>query len=110
MRDESHRLVIVELRNEGFQNLGDFQRLVGARVIGAIAPVLPCSEKENLDAGLTALGVGGENIRFINPLWINALMGLHMAERRQPVAVDGGTLEIECLGRCPHLSGELGLH
>ena len=49
------RLVVVELRDERGEHLGRGQRLVGAREIGAVAPVLRIAEEEHLDAELPGL-------------------------------------------------------
>ena len=60
------RLVVIELRQEGRQDLGLGDRLVGAREIGAVAPVLSAAEKEHLDAGLPALLHEAEDVRLLD--------------------------------------------
>lgn len=42
--------------------------------------------------------VDGENIRFLDASRVDALMALDMGKCGQPVAIDGGPLEIEVFG------------
>ena len=52
----------------------------------------------------------GEDVGFFGVARVDALLRLHRRERRQPVAVDRGALEVERLRRLLHLDGELLLH
>ncbi|MNT18495.1 hypothetical protein D3C72_1537080 [compost metagenome] len=56
------RLVLVELGQEGAEDFGIGVRLVDAGEVGAPAPVLTRAIEEDLNAGLTALGMQGEDI------------------------------------------------
>ena len=49
------RLVGIKLRHEGIEDLGRREAFVGARKIGAIAPVLKGPEEKDLDAELSGL-------------------------------------------------------
>ena len=49
--------------------------------------------------------VDGKHIRLLDTGGIDALMALDMRQGRQPVAIDGGTLEIQILGGFPHRCG-----
>ena len=89
------RLVVVELGEEGAEHLAGLERLVGAREIGAVAPVLPGAEEEHLDAGLAALLMDGEDVGLVDRLRVDALVGLDVGERGEAVAVARGGLEIE---------------
>ena len=60
------RLVGVELREKRVEDLGWREALVGARKIGAIAPVLKSPEKKHLDAELSGLFDDGEDIRLFD--------------------------------------------
>ena len=97
-----HRLVVVELGDEALQHLLDGQRAVGAREVGAVAPVLAGAEEEHLDAGLPAVLEGGEHVRLLDALRIDGLVGGDVGQRPQPVAVLGGLLVVEVLGRLLH--------
>ncbi len=100
-------LVVVELRQEGAQHLGGVERGVRLREVGAVAPVLAGAEEEHLDAALAALLVDGEDVGLLDGPRVDALVALHMAERGQPVAIDGGALEIERLRPPPPLPSEI---
>ena len=102
-----HRLVVVELCQERAEHGGAVEALVGAREIGAVAPVLPGAEEEDLDDRLAALLVAGEEIGLLEGPRIDALRALDMGEGREAVAIDGGGLEIEPLGRLLHLARHL---
>ncbi len=54
--------------------------------------------------------VDGEDVGLLDALRVDALVALHMRQRRQPVAIDRGALEIEVFGGLLHLPGNLGLH
>ena len=69
-----HRLVVIELRQEGAEDLAGLERSVGAREIGAVAPVLAGAEEEHLDADLAALLGETEDIRLLDRLGIDALL------------------------------------
>ncbi len=75
------RLVVVELGDERFQHLLDGKAFVGAREIGAVAPIVPGAEEKHLDAGLACLQMRGEHIGFLHTLRVDALARLDVAER-----------------------------
>ena len=70
------RLVRIELRQKGIEHLARRQAAVGARVIGAIAPVLEGAEKEHLDRELPRLFADREDIRLLGVARIDALLSL----------------------------------
>ena len=104
------RLVVVELGEERAQHFAGLEGRIGLREIGAVAPVLPGPEEEHLDAGLPAFLMDGEHVGLVDGLRVDALMRLHMRQCRQPVAENGGSLEIELFGGVLHRAGYLGLH
>ena len=59
-------LVVIELGEERAEDFGLGEALVGAREIGAIAPVLTRAEEENLDAGVAGLLGDGEKVGFVH--------------------------------------------
>jgi len=95
-------LVVVKLRQETLQNLRCREALVGAREIGAIAPVLPGAKEKHLNAGLAAVLEAGKDIGFIDRMRIDALVRLDMGEGREPVAIDGGGFKVEAFRRLLH--------
>ena len=60
------RLVGVKLREKRVEHLAWREALVGARKIGAIAPVLVGAEEKHLDAELPGLFDDGENVRLLD--------------------------------------------
>ena len=93
------RLVRVELREKGAEHLAGVEALVGAREIGAVAPVLTGAEEEHLDAELPGLFGDGENIGLLDAARIDALRALDGGERGDAVAQPRGALEFERFGR-----------
>src|SRR5882672_5204420 len=104
------RLVVVELREKRAQYLAGSERPVGARKIGAIAPVLAGAKEEYLDAEKAAVLEDRENIRLLDIARIDVLVRLHGRQRREPIAQYGGALEIERLGRLVHFACEIFLY
>ena len=94
----------------GAEHLTGFERAIGARKIRAVAPVLPGAKEEHLDARIAALLMHGEHVGLFHRARVDALARLHGRERREAVAIDRGTLEIERGRRFLHLAGELFLH
>ncbi|OIQ67457.1 hypothetical protein GALL_509640 [mine drainage metagenome] len=110
-QDETgRRLVVVELRQEGIEHFALRQALVGARKIGAVAPVLPGTKEEDLDTGISALLMDGEHVGFLDRARIDALLRLDRRQRRETVAVKGCGFEFELGGSLFHLARELLLH
>ena len=68
-----NRLVVIELGQEGAEDLGRLGGAVGLGIIGAVAPVLAGAEEEHLDAGLAALLEETEDIRLVHRLRVDAL-------------------------------------
>ena len=72
------------------------------REVGAVAPVLAGAEEEHLNARLPAVLVGGEHVGFLDALGIDGLVGGDVSQRPEPVAVFGGLLVVEPVGRFLH--------
>jgi hypothetical protein len=66
-------LVVVELGDERFQDFLDRHAAVGAREIGAIAPIVAVAEEEDLDAGLAGVLMRGEDVGFLDAFRVDAL-------------------------------------
>ena len=88
------RFVVVELGDERLQHLFRAEALVGPGEVGAVTPVMAGAEEKHLNAGLARVLMGGEQVGLFEGLWIDALMGLNMAQRRQAIAEARGTLVI----------------
>jgi hypothetical protein len=104
------RLVVIELAQEGGHDVRILVALVDPREIGPIAPVLACPEEEDLDAGLAALGMQGEDIRLFQSLGIDLLFLGDGGERADPVTQARGPLELHVVGGLLHLLGHAGDH
>ena len=52
----------------------------------------------------------GKNIGFIHRMGIDTLMGLHLRQGGNSVAIHGGRFKIQRLGGLLHLPGKLGLN
>jgi hypothetical protein len=104
------RLVVVELREEGAQHFFRRERLLRAREIGAVAPVLPGAEEEHLDTGVAALLVDREHVGLFHCARIDALLRLDRRQCGEAVAVERGGLEFEFVRRLLHFGRELLLH
>ena len=104
------RLVVVELRDERLQHLLDREALVGAREIGAVAPIVAAAEEEHLDAGLPRLLMRGEHVGLLHRLRVDALARLDVAERGQPVAEARGALVVLLEARLVHQGMQPELH
>jgi hypothetical protein len=66
-KDHARRgLVVVELADEGAENLAWGQRRVGLGEVGAVAPVLPGAEEEHLDTGHAGVVMNREHVSFFN--------------------------------------------
>ena len=81
-----------------------------AREIGAVAPILSGAEEEDLDTGMAAFAVQGEQVGLVEGGRVHALRRLDMAHRLQPVAQPGGGLEVHGVGRLGHLGLDVFLH
>src|SRR6185437_9969208 len=92
------------------QNLARPVRAIRLRKIRAVAPVLPGAEEEHLDAIEATLLMHRKDVGLLDAARIDALVRLDGGQRRQTVAVDGGTFEIECARRLFHFAGKLVLH
>jgi hypothetical protein len=104
------RLVVVELGEERGQHFLRGERLLRAREIGAVAPVLAGAEEEHLDTGIAAFLVDGEHVGFFHRARVDALLRLDRRQRGEAVAIDRGRLEFELGGSSLHHAGELFLH
>ncbi len=97
------RLVGIELRQEGIEHFARTEALVGARKIGAIAPVLIGAEEEDFDAELSGLLGNGEDIGLLDGMRIDPLHALDVGERGDAVAQPRRALIVEHLGGLVHL-------
>ena len=102
--------LLVELREEALQHLllGHVGGVRGKEA--AMTPILATTDEEGLDAGRRALGGDRPDIGVGHALGIDRLAALDEGERAQPVAQDGGKLEVHSFGRRRHLVGEFFLH
>src|SRR5690606_11360289 len=113
VRKQNHsryRLIIVELGDEGAKHFARLQRGISFREVGAVTPVLPGAEEEDLDAVLSAFLMDGENVSFFDRLRVDALVRLYVRERGETIAIDGGAFEIERLGGFLHRGCDLRLY
>ncbi len=94
--------VEIELRQERVEHLLARQSPVGARKIGAVAPVLVGAEEEHLDAELPRLLGDREHVGFGDRARIDALLALDRRERADAVAQPRRALEIERRGGLVH--------
>ena len=94
--------VEVELRQERVEHLLARQSAIGARKIGAVAPVLIGAEEEHLDAELPRLVSDREHVRFGDRARIDALLALNRGERADAVAKPGRAFEVERRGGLVH--------
>src|SRR5215468_10446748 len=104
------RLIIVELGHERLEHLLNRKTLVGAREVGAIAPVIAGAEDEHLDAGLPRLLVRGEDIRLFDAVRVDALARLDVRERGQAIAKARSSLIVLLQARLVHQAMQPALH
>ena len=96
----------VELREKGVEHLLAGERPVGARKIGAVAPVLVGAEEERLDAEYARLLGDGEHVGFGDRARIDALLALDRRQRADAVAQPRRLFEVERRRGFAHLGGE----
>ncbi|MNV38737.1 hypothetical protein D3C71_1302990 [compost metagenome] len=104
------RLVLVELAQEGGEDFRVAVGLVHARKIGAPAPVLAGPIEEDLDAGLSAFGVQGEDVGLGHAVGVDAVLHGNGRQGADAVAHAGGGLEIHLVGRRLHLLRQAADH
>ena len=90
-----HRLVGVELPEEGLQHRRRAFVAGMAGKIGAVAVVAPGAKEENLDAGLSAGLMGGDDVGLPGVAQVDVLVRLDAGEGADAVAVKGRLLEFE---------------
>ena len=78
--------------------------------VGAIAVVAPGAKEKDLDAGLTGLLGGGDDIGVLDTLDIDVLMSLNVGHGANSVAESRSRLKVEACGGLFHLLGEVFLH
>src|SRR5262245_46770683 len=113
MRDQNafrRLLVVVELGDERFQYFLDRHGSVGAREIGAIAPIVAVAEEEHLNTGLAGLLMRGKNVGFFDAFRVDALARLNVAKRGEAVAEARRPLVILAQGRLVHQRAQAELH
>jgi hypothetical protein len=109
--DQTRRvLVVVELGEEGFHDLGRFGTGAGLGVEVTVAPALVGADEEDLDAGLAVFKVEGDDVRLGHASRVDALALLDLGQRLDPVAERGGTFEFHGFGGRGHRLGEIGLN
>uniref|UniRef100_A0A0N5A6X5 PE-PGRS family protein n=1 Tax=Parastrongyloides trichosuri TaxID=131310 RepID=A0A0N5A6X5_PARTI len=104
------RLVLVELAEEGGQNLGIGVRLVDAREISAVAPVLAGAEEEDLNTGQPAFGMQGHDVSLgvAHALGVQARFHGDGRQGADAVAHPGGVLELHVVRGRLHLFRQAG--
>ena len=96
------RHVLVELDEKARHHLG-FRNVVGVRrEESAMPPILPAANEEGLDRHGPALAGEREDVGIAEPFGMDRLAALDVGQRAQPVAVDGGKLEVLPLRRFGH--------
>ena len=88
---------VVELADEGLQHLGGVDLAPDPGVIVVVAPVLVGADEEDLHAGLTAFHMQRDNVGLVHPLRVDALGGLNLRQRLDPVAQGGCAFELHRL-------------
>ena len=95
-------MLAVKLREKGVEHFRLGQARVGAREIGAVAPVLIGAEEKRLDAEAPRLLGDGEDVGLFDRARIDPLRALNGGERRNAVAQPRRALEFEPLGGRGH--------
>ena len=94
-QDQAGRiLVVIELRQKRLHDLGRFGPGTGLGVKVAVAPGLVGADEEDLHAGLAFVQVQRYHIRLGHALRVDALGGLHLRQRLDPVAQGGGAFKL----------------
>ena len=104
-----HRLVGVELAEEGFQHR---RRMVVAGVageIGAAAVVAAGAEEKDLDAGLPPGLMRREDVRLLDALQVDVLVRLDAGEGADAVAELGRLLELQDVAGFLHAHRQMAL-
>ena len=89
------RARFVELADEGRQHRRLVELADMGREIGAIAEILAGAQEEHLHADLPALGVGGEDVGFVDRGQGDRLVRLDVGQRADAIAQHRRTLEFE---------------
>ena len=110
-QDQARRgALVVELADKTFQHFGQRQVAVVTREVGPVAPILSGAEEEHLYASLASFCMSSEQVGLVEGGGINALRGLDVAHRLQPVAQFRRRLEIHGVGRRRHFGFQFVLH
>ena len=104
-----HRLVVVELREEGRQHLFGCVVAIVFGIPDGRAPVLPRAEEEGLHRGLPSLAVNGEHVGLDQAVRIDALALAHGGQRADAITQGCCALIVHVRCRAFHLGGELFL-
>ena len=88
---------IIELADEGLQDLGGIHIGPDAGVVIPVAPVLIGADEEDLHTGLAAFHMQRDDVGLIHPLRIDALGGLNLRQRLDPVAERSGAFKLHRL-------------
>ncbi len=109
MREQNQRrgrVLAVKLRQKRPQHLLFREALIGARKIGAVAPVLKGAKKERLDAEAPRVLGDREDVGLFDGMRIDSLRALYRRQRGDAVAQSRRALELQSLRRLRHLGGE----
>src|SRR5271165_1666580 len=99
-------VLAIKLREKGRKHFLFRERLVGARKIGAIAPVLIGAKEEGLDAETPGVLGDREHVRLLDAPWIDPLRALDRRKRRDTVSDPRGALELQSFGGLRHFMRE----
>ena len=92
-------LVIVELGHESSEDICRFSLIIMSREEGLVAPVLAGAEEKDLDAGAPAILGHRDDVGFLDPGRVDALVCRYRGNGPDPVAQARGALEVEII-RC----------
>src|SRR3984885_7654583 len=99
----------VELRQKRVEHLLTRQSPVGARKIGAVAPVLIGAEEEDFDTELPCLVGDREHVGFGDRARIDALLTLNRGKRANAIAEPRRAFEVERRGGLVHRMAKAAL-
>ena len=96
----------VELADEGVHHFRGVLVAAHPGIIVVVAPVLVRADEEHLHAGLPAVDVQADDVCLLDSFRVDALRGLDLRQRLDPVAHRRRALEFHGLRRFGHLGGQ----
>ena len=99
--------VVVELRDEGGEDVGRLVALGMGGEEAAIAVVAAATDEKNLHAALPGFLVQGDDIRIRQAGGVDDIATLDMREAPDSVADRGGALEFQVVGGLLHGGGQI---